>query len=119
MPTSPEQAAAEQNIHDMLEAGNTDTLTAYADYAAGEVDDKHVSNLLFAVLLADDRRWQNILAVMGALEPELASAFDKLENELSRLRAHFTETEACNLLRQAELSNEVAAVKAYGKDDPL
>lgn len=115
MPTSPQQAAAEQKIHDMLEAGNPETLTAYADFAAGEIDDKHVSNLLFAVLLADDRRWQNILAVMGALEPELASAFDKLENELSRLRAHFTEAEACNWLRLAELNNEVAAERAGSK----
>lgn len=114
MPTSPQQAAAEQNIHDMLDANDPDMLAAYADFAAGEIADQHISNLLFAVLLADDRRWPNILAVMAALEPGLADAFDKLENELARLRAHFTEAQASNWLRLAELNNEVAAEQARG-----
>lgn len=108
MPTSPKQAAAEQNIHDMLDAGNPETLTAYADFAAGEIDDKHLAALLLAILEESVDTWS-----LSKVSIAMADAISRLQHELERQRANFIESEACNWLRLAELNNQVAAEQAY------
>jgi hypothetical protein len=94
MPVSLQQAAAEQSIHDLLEAENPDTLADFAEFAAGEIDDKHVAALLLAILLADSEAWAFVLTHLHAMNPELAGAIARLENEQERQRAKFIEWEA-------------------------
>lgn len=115
MSISIQQAAAEQSIHDLLEADDPDTLADFADFAAGEIDDKHVAALLLAILQSGNHtRWSFLLATVRQYAPDLADAIDTLENALERQRAKFIESEARELLAQADLSNEVAAEKARG-----
>ena len=96
------QESAEQGIHDALEAGDDITLEAFAEFAAGEINDKHIAAVLLATLQADSARWAFMLAGVRAHCPDLAEAIDKLENELERKRAAFIEHEA----RKAVASEE-------------
>lgn len=108
MQTTLTQAAAEQAIHDALEAGDERMLQAFADFAAGEIDDKHVAALLLTILQADNK-WPFTLLGIRIRNPELADAIDKLENELERQRAHFIEAQACCSMRDEEARQLAAA----------
>jgi hypothetical protein len=92
------QAAAEQAIHDALEAGDADMLEAFADFAAGEIDDKHVAALLLVFLQADEVVYKT----------RLSAALHRLVDEQERLRAHFIERRAFGVMRDEEASQLAA-----------
>lgn len=96
------QLDAERAVHQALDAGDADTLSEFADFAAGEIDDKHIGALLLTILQADSSRWAFMLAGVRQYSPDLADAINKLENELERQRAKFIEEYASFQLEQAD-----------------
>lgn len=96
------QLDAERAVHQALDAGDADTLAEFADFAAGEIDGKHIAALLLSVLQADSARWAFMLAGVRQYSPELADAIDRLENELERQRAKFIEAYASFQLEQTD-----------------
>lgn len=96
------QESAEQSIHDALEAGDENLLEAFADFAAGEIDDKHVAALLFAILQINSEEWASKLCGEPVRITGLTQTIARLENELERKRAAFIEHEA----RKAVASEE-------------
>lgn len=86
------QASAEQAIHEAIDNQDGATLQAYAEFAAGEIDDKHIAALLLA-LLTDHPRRRAVL---------LMKSTETLETEMDRMRAHFTEAAACKAVSQYE-----------------
>jgi hypothetical protein len=86
------QASAEQAVHEAIDNQDSATLQAYAEFAAGEIDDKHIAALLLAMLAKSPRQRS---ALMGL-------SLHQIEQELDRLRAHFTEAAACKAVSQYE-----------------
>jgi hypothetical protein len=113
MRTSPQQAAAEQLIHDRLEENDPDMLEAFADFAAGEIDDKHIAALLLS-FIAEPEKSRNPGIHRMVMQ---RIAIQTLKHEMERQRAAFIEHEARERLAQADLHNEVAAEQARGSDD--
>jgi hypothetical protein len=84
------QESAEQAVHEAIDNQDGATLQAYAEFAAGEIDDKHIAALLLALLQESPTR-------RAAL---MCQSLHQIEQELDRLRAHFTEAVACKAVSQ-------------------
>jgi len=98
MQTTITQAAAEQAIHDALEADDERMLEAFADFAAGEIDDKHIAALLLSFLpCGKGSRNPAIAAAIGQMK-----AIEVLKTELDRKRAAFIEHQATQAVRDEE-----------------
>lgn len=97
-----EQAAAEQHIHDLIEARDANVMLQYASYSETEVDHDTIRNLLLAILLTDDRIWRFVLAEVSTHSRGLSAALKDLATAMEKQRAAFMEFQALALLRAAE-----------------
>lgn len=93
------QLEAERAVHQALDAGDETMLEAFADFAAGEIDDKHIAALLLAILSQDP--------FGGAAEAY--TALRTIEHELERQRAAFIEHQARVMLRNEEAHQDATA----------
>ena len=93
------QLDAERAVHESLNAGDETTLVEFAEFAAGEIDDKHIAALLLAILQPSAR----------AIGAGLAAAIPNLEKELERQRAKFIEAYAKFQLEKAALDEMAKA----------
>lgn len=109
MQTPLTQAAAEQAIHEALEASDERTLEAFADFASGEIDGETIAAILLAILRSDSRRFPFVLAAIRHVLPDLGDAIEKLENDLERKRAAFIEHHAAQIMRDEEARLDAAA----------
>lgn len=89
------QLDAERAVHESLNAGDETTLVDFAEFAAGEIDDKHIAAVL--------------LALMNREGGALFAALSRLEHELERQRAKFIEAYAKFQLEKAGLDEMAKA----------
>lgn len=102
------QAAAERLVTGLLEVQDTNTVEAFAEFAAGEISDRYVA-LLFSSITRH-----------GIVSIQTDAAIEMIGLELEKTqRPAFIKHHAAKLLEQADISNEVAAEQAYGKGGPL
>jgi hypothetical protein len=83
---------ARQAVYDALEAGDENTLEAFADFAACEIDTKSLSALLLSMLQPGSR--SRITEIIGSIEG--------VRHELERQRAGFIEHTASAMVKEAE-----------------
>lgn len=83
-------ADLEQQIHDAIEAGDSETLELYAEYSAEQLNELG-ETLCLAVIAADFRAWASVMAVAAQKLPALASALEAIEEHITRSRAAFIE----------------------------
>ena len=94
----------EYAVHQALDAGEPVTVRNYAEFAAGEISDMTVANLLEAICLMDHHQWQ---ALLDRISGSLQQCMRDLATELERKRAAFMEHEANRI--QAAQENEAVA----------
>jgi dTDP-4-dehydrorhamnose reductase len=92
MQTNPQLSAARQAVYDALEAGYETTLEAFADFAATEIDSKHIAKLMLSLLQPGPR--SRITDIIGSVEV--------VRHELERQRAGFIEYAAAVMVKEAE-----------------
>ena len=92
MQTTPNLSDARQAVYDGLEAGDENTLQAFADFAACEIDTKSLSALLLSMLQPGSR--SRITEIIGSIEG--------VRHELERQRAGFIEHAAAAMVKEAE-----------------
>ena len=92
MQTNPQLCAARQAVYDALEAGDQNTLQAFADFLACEIDTKSLSALLLSMLQPGSR--SRITEIIGSIEG--------IRHELERRRAGFIEHAAAAMVKEAE-----------------
>ena len=92
MQTNPQLSTARQAVYDALEAGDENTLQAFADFAACEIDTKSLSALLLSMLQPGSR--SRITEIIGSIEG--------VRHELERQRAGFIEHHAAVMVKEAE-----------------
>lgn len=83
-------ADLEQQIHDAIEAEDSETLELYAEYSAERLNELG-ETLCLAVIGADFRAWASVMAVAAQKLPALASALEAIEEHVTRSRAAFIE----------------------------
>ena len=94
----------EYAVHEAIDASEPVTVRNYAEFAAGEISDMTVANLLEAICLMDHHQWQTLLdRISGSLQ----QCMRDLAIELERKRAAFMEHEALRI--QAAQENEAIA----------
>ena len=93
------QLELEQAIHTALDEGDDDTVRAYAEFAAGEIDSMTVADLLEAICWMEQSTWNLLLYRMsGTMKPALQA----VATELERKRAAFMEHQAHLIMKQQE-----------------
>lgn len=93
------QLELEQAIHTALDEGDDDTVRAYAEFAAGEIDNITFADLLEAICTMDHRNWQALLdRIGGTMKPALQA----VATELERKRAAFMEYQANRMFKRQE-----------------
>ena len=103
------QLELEQAIHTALDEGDDDTVRAYAEFAAGEIDSMTVADLLEAICCMDHRNWQALLdRIGGTMKPALQA----IATELERKRAAFMEHQAQLIIKQREAEQSAKAEMA-------
>ncbi|MCY1520046.1 hypothetical protein D9M68_548150 [compost metagenome] len=102
MTITPEQAATEQHIHQQIDRKDLTVLGDYAAYAAEQVSDEQLRNLLFAMLLIDDRKWGFMMAQILGHDRLVHAALDDLAHSLEKARAGFMEFAATAILQEVQ-----------------
>lgn len=91
----------EQSIHEAIDAGDSDTLDAYAEHCAESLNE--LGELACrAVIGTGYPAWLSIMAVASQKSPALAGALEAIEEHITRQRAVFIEQRAQSLADQAE-----------------
>ena len=100
----------EQSIHEAIDAGDEQTMAAYAEHSAGWIDSSLVTELCKA-LLSDTRRgtWPELMAVIMDRAPDLALVIFKIDQHTDKHRAEFMECEARRVFDANQAEQERAA----------
>lgn len=98
------QHELEYAIHQNLDANEPVTVRAFAEYAAGEVDDLIVADLLAAIHVMGQEDWERFLQ---RLNGSLQQCMRDLAKSLDKQRAAFMEWEAQRLTKEAETADVV------------
>lgn len=101
-PISPQQAAAEQFVHDRIDMLDANVLLDYATFVEQELDSEPVRNLLLGILLTHDRQWRFALAEVATHNRSLAAALKDLGELVEKRRAAFMEFRAIAMINEAK-----------------
>lgn len=96
------QAATEWHIAAQIECRDENVLLDYAQYCAEAVSEDQLRNLLYAMLIMDDRVWGFMMAQILGHSRLMHAALDDLAHALEKQRAGFTEQAARALLKEME-----------------
>lgn len=102
MHISAEQAATEQRIHQQIDRLDLNTISDYAAYAAEQISEEQLRNLLYAMLLVDNRVWGFMMAQILGHDRLMHAALDDLADSLEKSRAGFMEFAAKAMLQECQ-----------------
>lgn len=102
---SPEQESLELHIHKQIDERNVNVLLDYAAFAEDAIPHDLIRNLLFGILMTDERQRRFALAEVATHNRAMSSALKDIIEAMDRQRAAFTENAALALLAETKGGN--------------